>query len=466
MSMFEPTMQARARVSILRELLETKGLSVCVVGAGRSGRSAAALLSERGCRARVLDDRGAEALEPDSPFGPASPIEKQTIDAADLVVLSPGVPRSRPELASALELGKLVGEIEVASWFVGVPMVGITGTNGKSTVTTLVGRGFERAGWRTFVGGNLGTPLSELARRIDAQPVDVAVVELSSFQLESLVEARFAAGVWLNLTPDHSDRYASTAEYAMAKRRIVEQRRIDGVGILNAKDAHCTRFGLELGGPLRWFSATATSDLAEPMGTVVEGDAAVRTVDERVERYRLEAVPGGHNRANAAAAIEVWRHFELSPDVIQATLDGWEDLPHRLERIATNDGIAWINDSKATNVAAAVAALRASDAPTIWIAGGKDKQTALDPLVDALRESRPKRILLIGEASARFAQAFGAWVEADSVQTLERAVQRARELAVPGDRVLLAPACASFDQFAHFEARGDRFRELVREGAG
>ncbi|HJL41310.1 MAG TPA: UDP-N-acetylmuramoyl-L-alanine--D-glutamate ligase [Myxococcales bacterium LLY-WYZ-16_1] len=460
MSLFEPTMQARARVSVLRELLETRGLSVCVVGAGKSGGAAARLLHERGCRVRMLDDRAGAAWGAEEPGGPAGPIDKASVDAADLVVLSPGVPRRRPELRDAIELGKLVGEVEVASWFVSAPLVGVTGTNGKSTVTALVGHGFRSAGRSAFVGGNLGTPLSELVR--SGENVDVAVVELSSFQLESLVEARFAAAVWLNLTPDHGDRYDSVADYALAKRRIIEQRRIDGVGILNAKDRYCTRFGLELGGPLRWFSGEGPSDLAGPMGTVVRADGvAVRNEMDRIEHYDLAGVDGVHQRANRASAIEVWRHFELAPASIRHALAEFRGLPHRLETIPSDDGCTWVNDSKATNVAAAVAALDADRAPTVWIAGGRDKGSALEPLVEAARRNRIKAVLLIGEASDRFETALSSLVGVERTGTLERAVARARELAEPGDRILLAPACASYDQFLHFEARGERFRALV-----
>ncbi len=461
---FSPAMEARARVPAMRERLEKGGLAAAVVGCGRSGIAAIELLLARGARVSVLDDRPV-AL----PSGlTVAPISKPAVDAADLVVLSPGVPRIRPELMDAIARGKLVSEIELASWFVRAPMVGVTGTNGKSTTTALVAHLLERAGKRVFAGGNLGRPLSELALSND--DVDVAVVELSSYQLESIVEASFAVACWLNLTPDHVDRYPDVATYAAAKRRLLERRSINGIAVLNAKDRWCSEAGIHLGGPIRWFAAAQDSDLAGPMGTLATGDLAVRTVWDEREPYRLDnpALPGIHNRANASAAIECARAFDgVPPEAVQAGLDSFAGLPHRLERVAVIAGVEWYNDSKATNVDSAVIGVRAIAGPKVLIAGGKDKGSPWAPLVEAAKEGGVKLVLAVGAALPIVVESFAkSGIEVREAVTLERAIAMASQVARHGDRVLLSPACASFDQFENFEDRGDQFRAMVQALGG
>ena len=449
---FLPLPEARARVADLRRKILNRKINAVIIGAGRSGVAAAGLLDRLNCSYRVLDDRV------DLGDGP---IAKKEIDTADIVILSPGVPRARTEFEGVIRSGTLVSEIELASWFVQVPMVGITGTNGKSTTTALVAHVLESAQKRVFAGGNLGRPLSELA--LSEDEVDVAVVELSSFQLESIVEATFHVACWLNLTPDHGDRYPDELTYAAAKRRLLERRSVSGIAVLNAKDHHCAQAGLRLGGPIRWFAADEHSDLAGPMGTVAWLDEAIRTEEGQREVYRLDnpALPGIHNRANIAAAIECARHVDgVRPEQIQHGIGSFSGLAHRLERIPTNDGVAWYNDSKATNVKAAVTGVVGIDGPKILIMGGLDKGGSWAPLVEAAQGGEVKAVLAIGAAESMVKAAFTGF-HVERVGTLERAVARARILAVPGDSVLLSPACASFDQFRNFEERGDRFRSLV-----
>jgi UDP-N-acetylmuramoylalanine--D-glutamate ligase len=455
---FEPSMQTRARVSALRSVIQAEPIRACVVGAGRSGRGAIRLLEDLRARVDVLDDAAGVG-------GIARPFHKAHVDAADLVVISPGVPRTRPELADAIEAGKVVGEVELASWFVDAPMVGITGTNGKSTTTSLVAHGLRSAGRAVFEGGNLGTPLSELALSMrGGTPVDVAVVELSSFQLESLVEATFRVGVWLNLTPDHVDRYRSFEEYGHAKRRLIEQRTIDGWGVINAKDSTCMRMALEWGGPLRWFSGRGSSDLAGPLGTVVDEAArAIRRFDGVEEQYRVEGpgLVGAHNRENGAAAIEALRLMGCSPEQVQVALSTFPGLPHRLERIATRDGLRWVNDSKATNVDAAVTGVQAADPPVVLLCGGRGKRGSYQPLVEAARQAGVVLVLAFGEDAENLARAFASSVPVEIHPDLASAVVVARRRAPAGATVLLSPACASFDQFDDFEHRGNVFRSLV-----
>lgn len=456
---FSPASELRARVAAIRKQLEGGKLSAAIVGAGKSGEAALDLLRAHGAEVRVFDDRPVE-------IGglTAAPIEHRALASADLVVLSPGVPRRHPELELAIQSNKLVGEIELASWFVRAPMVGITGTNGKSTTTALVAEMLSRSGRRVFAGGNLGEPLSRLA--LSQDPVDVAVVELSSYQLESIVTTSFRVGCWLNVAPDHTDRYDSLDDYAAAKRRVLDRRAHDGVAVLNAKDAYCSGIGVRTGGPIRWFAAATASDLAGPMGTKLEdARTAVRTDGGEVERYALSApwLVGMHNVANACAAIECARAMGADPKSVQTGLDQFGGLPHRLELIRDANDTRWFNDSKATNVESARTALAAlTGRKIIWIAGGRDKGAPWEPLADLVTD-RVTRILSIGEAAPIVDAAFGALVPVENVKTLEAAVHRAQQLAEPGVDVLLSPACASFDQFRDYGDRGDAFRRWVGE---
>jgi UDP-N-acetylmuramoylalanine--D-glutamate ligase len=268
------------------------------------------------------------------------------------------------------------------------------------------------------------------------------------------------------LTPDHADRYADLETYAAAKRRIIERRAVNGVAVLNAKDHWVSDAGIRLGGPIRWFAADVSSDLAGPMGTLLqEHDLAVRTVLGNEERFELAnpALPGLHNRANMLAAIECARHFDLPVRDVERGLKSFRGLPHRIELVRELEGVRWYNDSKATNVDSAVIALRAVSGGKILIAGGKDKGAPWAPLVEVARETGVKAVLAIGAATPIVLAAFaGAVPVLEDLGTLERAIDRARALAAPGDAVLLSPACASFDQFKNYEHRGDTFRELVR----
>lgn len=478
---FAPSEQTRARAAQLAprfappapsaspgELRTAVGLSVVVVGAGRSGLAAARVAARRGANVTVVDDRAPELVAPaiaDVPGARAARLEAAALEGADLVVLSPGVPRRRPELQAAIRRGVVVGELELGAWATRRPMVAITGTNGKSTTTALTAHLLTRGGRRVFAGGNLGRPLCELA--LDGADVDVAVVEVSSYQLESIVEAHFDVACWLNLTPDHLDRYDDVGAYALAKRRVLEQRSLDGVAVLNAHDPLLARLGDALGGSLRWFAAGERAPRAVAEGTfaAVDGPAVRTGRGVRVEeRYVLDnpRLVGLHNRANMAAAIECARLAGAAIDGVQAGLADFAGLPHRIELVGERDGVRWYNDSKATNVDSAVTAARAVAGPKILIAGGKDKGAPWAPLVDALR-GQLRAVLAIGEATPIVTAAFaGAAPIVESVGTLGAAVERAGALAQAGDAVLLAPACASFDQFKSYEDRGDQFRAMVR----
>jgi len=447
-SRFAPTTRALERILDVRPRVIEGGARVAVVGAGRSGRAAFELCRSRGNDVRLLDDR---------PLGrDVGALSSNALSEAELVVSSPGVPRTHPALADSLASGRLVGEVEVASWFVGAPMVGVTGTNGKSTTTALIAHGLSEAGYRVFAGGNLGRPLSELAQRADA--VDFAVIELSSYQLESIVTAELLGSVWLNLQSDHLDRYVSEDDYALAKRRIVEMTRPDGFVVLNAHDEYCRR-AAALAPRVAWFGRRPVH--LEPRIAI---DASGFGERSNGERYELSSpvLLGRHNLENAAAAVEVFRSFDVSPDVVRGALGSFAGLSHRLEYIPTSDWRRWYNDSKATNVAATQVALEAVDGSKVLILGGRAKNERREQLVERARSSGVVRVLAIGESARDWCHAFESTIRCDVVETLERAVAEARttDAAV----VLFSPACASFDQFTSFEHRGDVFRKLVREG--
>ncbi len=468
---FEPGVETWPRIASLRRELtaSSPAVRVAVVGAGASGLAAVKLLLSRGASVRVLDDRPRSELSPAAQAVlsgvDVDPLEAAGIDDADLVVLSPGVPRTLPALASAIADGRLVGEVELASWFTRTPLVGITGTNGKSTTTALVAHMLECAGRRVFAGGNLGRPLSELPL---TEPVDVAVVELSSYQLESVCDAHFRVGCWLNLTPDHLDRYPDVEAYAAAKRRILERRSINGTAVLNADDPIVRDVGRRIGGQVRWFSNHDHDERASTMGTFMADEERARRRDKRGEEvYTIDgpALLGRHNKSNACAAIECARFLDAAPAAVQRGLSTFPGLPHRLEKVATVGATTFFNDSKATNVDAAETAVRSVPPPILLIVGGVDKGGTWTPLVEAAK-GRVAAVLAIGAAAPLAQAAFAAaGIPVEIVGTLDRAVEAA---AARDDvrSVLLAPACASFDQFANYGARGDAFRTAVQRLRG
>ena len=470
---FEPGAESWPRVAALRRRLTAtpSQVRVAVVGAGTSGLAALRLLQHHGVSVEVLDDRPKDGLgaaaQAQLTEVAVRPIEATAVDAADLIVLSPGVPRSKAALRAAIDNGKLIGEVELASWFTRTPMIGITGTNGKSTTTALVAHMLERGGLRVFAGGNLGRPLSELPL---AEPVDVAVVELSSYQLESVVEAHFRVGCWLNLTPDHLDRYPDVEAYAAAKRRIIERRSINGTAVLNADDPIVRDVGRRLAGGVRWFSLHDKDERASTMGTFMVDEAHALRQDRRGEEsYSIDApaLLGSHNRSNACAAIECARFVGVASSAVQEGLSSFQGLPHRLERVGQVGNLTYYNDSKATNVDAAVTAVQAVPAPIVLIAGGVDKGGSWTPLVEAAR-SRVRLVLAIGTAAPIVERAFGAaGIAVKVVETIDRAVAETTRLDTQEPHtVLLAPACASFDQFANYGARGEGFRAAVRRASG
>ncbi len=451
--------------------LALSGQKVLVYGLAKSGVAALRLLRHHGAQVTALDARDeaalgdvareVTALGAELVTGPTPP---GLLQSQELVVVSPGVPLALPELQAARAAGVAVwGEVELASRFLtALPMFGITGTNGKSTTTALTGELFSRGGRRTFVGGNLGRPLSEAA--MAPGDWDALVVELSSFQLEGIRTLEPRGAAILNLTPDHLDRYASHAEYGEAKARIFLNQHGTGFAVVNADDADVMGLARKAKVPVYGFSLTGrpVADAPELAGLAVVEQGGFR-LDFSGERYTLtnRALRGAHNAQNAMAATLLARLGGVAKDAVQAGLDGYPGLPHRLESVRVLDGAEWVNDSKATNVDSVLVALRAF-AGNLWlIAGGKGKGAPYAPMVEEGR-GKVKGVLTIGQDADTLAQAYAGVAPVHACGTLAQAVEKARELAREGDTVLLSPACASYDQFKNFEDRGDTFKRLVK----
>jgi UDP-N-acetylmuramoylalanine--D-glutamate ligase len=434
--------------------MDLMGKQVVVVGLGQSGVAAARLCLSRGARVIATDSRRPEELGQDARSLDVELVagghDRVRWDAADLVVVSPGVP-SFVALDDAARRGvPVIGELELASSFVTADIVAVGGTNGKSTVTTATAGLLEAAGRKVFAGGNLGTPLSVAA----GQDYDVLVVEVSSFQLERAPTFRPRVSVLLNVTEDHLDRYETFRDYANAKGNAFVNQQASDVAIVPAGDGECLAQARRGQGRVVTFGADA--DYA------VEGDVIVERAENA--RFSLSGTDfhGGHNAANAAAAVAAARAMGAATSAVQSGLRAFKALGHRMALVRELDGVHYYDDSKATNVGAAVTALLGLSQPrAVLVAGGRDKLGSYDSLVDALAK-KGRAVVVIGEAAERIAAAVGHAVPVERAATMEEAVQRSRSLARSGDAVLLSPACASFDMFKGYADRGDRFADAVK----
>jgi UDP-N-acetylmuramoylalanine--D-glutamate ligase len=448
--------------------LSLRDKHVLVVGLGRSGVAAARVCAERGARVTVTDKRdegelgAALATLPADVRRELGGHDRASFLGADLIVLSPGVPEI-PELAAARAAGvAITGELELASRFVTAPIVAITGTNGKSTTTTLIGDMMGAGGRPTFVGGNLGEPLAEALGTPAAQAGGVCVVEVSSFQLETAKTFHPLVGLLLNVTADHLDRYDGMNGYAAAKARIFAAQTAEDFAVINLDDPIVVRVSEGIAARRVGFSVTRR--LAEgEAGAFIDGDAlVVRLPDGAEERYpaALPGLVGRHNQANALAALLAARLAGATAAEARSALLAFRPLAHRMELVADAGGVAYYDDSKGTNVGAVVAALEGFPRPVVLIAGGRDKGGDYAPLVDALRRVG-RAAVLIGEAADKIAAALGSALPAERAPTMDAAVAAARRLARPGDAVVLSPACSSFDMFRDYAHRAEAFRTAV-----
>ncbi len=438
---------------------------VLIVGLGRSGLAAARLSAARGARVTVTDTRTREQLAGQVsalPSGVTLELGGHRTDSfvsADLIVLSPGVP-TLPEITAARAAGvPVTGELELASRLIEATVIAITGTNGKSTTTTLCGSIMKTTGRATFAGGNLGIPLSEAVGTPAAAPGGVCVVELSSFQLETAERLRPQVAVLLNITADHLDRYPDIEAYSAAKARIFSAQTGGDFAVLNVDDARV--LALLPSVPSRVVRVSTRRSLDE--GGWVEGGAlCVRLPGGPCERYPAD-VPGlygRHNQENALAAMVAARLAGALPAEVRRALLAFRALPHRMELVGEARGVAYFDDSKGTNVGAVVATLSGFPRKVVLIAGGRDKGGSYEPLGAAMNEVG-RGAVVIGEAANRIEAVLRQVVPVEVAATMEDAVVRAALMARTGDAVVLSPACSSFDMFRNYEHRADVFRAAV-----
>ena len=445
--------------------MELNGKRVLVVGLGKSGVASALFMKKQGARVTVSDTKSGDELRNEIPVLLDNGITVETgghgdrtFQGQDLIVVSPGVPVDAPPLVQARSLGEnVIGEIELAAQFLPGPIVAITGSNGKTTTTTLTGEIMTASGFPALVGGNIGTPAISLAER--AKPGTVIVLEISSFQLETIQSFRPKVAVVLNVTPDHLDRHRTFEIYAAAKTRIFENQQSEDCAVLNADDSTCVAMSKKTRAQIYWFSR---QNEVERGAWVRDENIVFRDGSGQREIMQVSEIPlkGAHNLENVLAAVCASVLMGCSAEKIRQAVHGFKAVEHRLEFVASIGGVDYYNDSKATNVDATIKALESFPSNIHLIVGGKDKGSDYTVLNDLLRQ-RVKRVYTIGAAAGEIeSQIKGA--EVVHAETLENAIRQAHSSAQAGDVVLLAPACASFDQFKSYEHRGRVFKDAVQ----
>jgi UDP-N-acetylmuramoylalanine--D-glutamate ligase len=442
--------------------------NILVVGLAKTGVASARFLARHGARVTATDLRGEDALAAQVAELEGLGIrfvlgrhDEGDFTGAELIVVSPGVPQDHPLLLAARRAGvEIVSEIELAARHIDAPLVAITGTNGKTTTTTITGELFTASGFATYVGGNIGDPLIELVE--SAARVERVVVEVSSFQMEWVDHFRPKVAALLNISEDHLDRYATYQEYIDAKLRVFDGQTADDFAVLNADD------------PLVWKYAPAMQARVFPFSRTKEldegifcrgGDIVYRHDGEEAlfptEGFRLQGV---HNLENIMAALACALLLGCRPAESLACVRDFQSLHHRMEFVRTVRGVAYYEDSKATNVGSVEKALESFDTITL-IAGGKDKGGSYAPLAPLVKE-RVRHLVLIGEAAERMEQELGGLTDTRRVATMEEAVQLAAAITAPGGTVLMSPACSSFDMFRDYEERAQRFIAAVMQLEG
>ncbi|MFH1861336.1 MAG: UDP-N-acetylmuramoyl-L-alanine--D-glutamate ligase [bacterium] len=442
------------------------GLRITVLGLARTGEAVSRLLHQQGCCVLVSDSSLSQELEVKAAelraLGIGVEIGCHTANAldCDLIVRSPGVPAENTILQEAYQRSiMVVSEIEVAAWFCAAPIVAVTGSNGKTTTVEWIGDALRRSGLNAVVCGNVGYPFSRAI--MEQEQMDVAVVEVSSFQLEDVVRFSPRIAVITNLSPDHLDRYASYSDYVSVKYRIFENLYAGSGLVYNRGDSELSKgvqsasgrklsFGLDV--PVN-AGAGLTRD-----GMVYWDGASLQNLIEQSEL----ALPGAHNLENALAMICTAADLGAAKAAICESLRHFPGVPHRLEEVLEANGVLWVEDSKATNIASGLVALKSFSQPIILLAGGRDKGGDFKAIANQVERS-VKLAILFGEAGERIQRAWAGVVPSRRVETLEEAVQLAKSRAQRGEVVLLSPMCASFDQFKNYEERGERFKAIVRE---
>jgi len=460
------------------DVVNLAGAEVTVLGLARSGVAACRLLQEAGARVTVSDRKEAGELASVLTQIDQAQVKvsvgaayERSLEGADLVVISPGVPYRMAALERVRRRGvKVISELELASRFLKAPILAVTGTNGKSTTVTLIGRMLAEQGKRAFVGGNLGTALSEAAwtslkatKRGQPNPFDYAAVEVSSFQLETIEQFHPWIASILNVTVDHQDRYDSFDEYLAAKARIFENQTAADFALFNLDDHRVAEVRTHLRAKRLGFSRTQRISDDLDGGTYLDQGSIVTTVTGspreicRADEIRML---GHHNVENVMAAATYAALWGCPTDVIRRVVTSFPGLEHALELVRERRGVRFVNDSKGTNVDAVLKALEGIDHPIWLIAGGRDKGGDFSRLTETVRR-RVKQVVLIGEAAPLLRQAWTGAAALHDAATLREAVEFAADRAEPGDVVLLSPACASFDMFMDYQDRGRQFKAAV-----
>ena len=449
---------------------------ILVIGAARSGVAVSKLLMDRGKSVILTDNRPEDVVLAEFPqvretlaeleekgiktiFG--RQIDTRVINEIDRVVTSPGVPLTIPIIAEAYRCGvPVIGEAELAYCMTKDPLVAITGTNGKTTTTTLTGEIFKNSGRKTYTVGNIGDPISNYV--MEAAPEDVFVTEISAFQLETINKFRPVASAILNLSPDHMDRYGTMENYIAAKARIFENQRGEDFLVLNADDEQVCELGRQAQCRKYYFSL----DKKVAQGAyAMDGGIFINDNESVIPICRIEemGIKGPHNVQNALAATVLAYFMGVDVVSIAETLKSFGGVEHRQEFVATIGGVDYINDSKGTNTNAAIVALNAMTKPVILIAGGYDKKEDYSEFIEVVRK-KVKRMVLVGATAPQIEAAAESqgYYSTVRVGDYDEAVKVASECAAPGDVVLLSPACASWDMFDNFEIRGQVFKDLVK----
>jgi UDP-N-acetylmuramoylalanine--D-glutamate ligase len=446
---------------------------ILVVGLGTTGVAVARYLTRARAAVTVTDSADSNALgsqlEIINELGVTAEIGRHRIasfEGADLVVISPGVSHTIEPVVKAQQCGvPIIGEIELASWFIDKPIVAVTGTNGKTTTTELIGAMLQDSGRNVFVGGNIGKPLIDYVDR--KKPADVIVAEISSFQLDTIKSFRPMVSVLLNISADHLDRYSHMQTYVQSKSRIFENQQPEDIAVLNGSDRRVRSLAAAVSCKKLIYPAL----LEYEAGAILDNDRIVLKIKDINRLGHLNSTTfnikthsagfwGLHNRENACAAALAALAAGATPNGVQIALDNFQGSAHRLECIATINRVAYFNDSKATNVDAVVRALECFSQPVVLIMGGRDKGSDFSALIPAIKQ-HVKTLIVMGEAAHQIEAALGQSVSFIIAASMKDAVTKAYQTAQPADVVLLSPGCASFDMYENYARRGDDFRHTV-----
>ncbi|MFH1076240.1 MAG: UDP-N-acetylmuramoyl-L-alanine--D-glutamate ligase [Pseudomonadota bacterium] len=439
--------------------MELKNKNILVVGLGVTGVATARFLKNRGASVTVTDQKKEQELKAFQPLIVESGIRMEfgqhrieTFEKTDIIVISPGVPHTIEPILKAKERGiPVLGEIELASRFIAEPIIAVTGTNGKTTTTTLLGKMLEDSGLKVFVGGNIGNPLIAYADR--EEKAEIVVIEVSSFQLDTIDTFRAKVAVLLNITEDHMDRYPDLDAYAKSKSRIFKNQQYDDTAVLNGSDPVVRSLSRNILSRKVFFSSK------EEKGVTISDESIIS--QENMSRLLADfKLPGKHNIENAAAASLAAFAAGGTFEGVWSALRKFKGLSHRLEYIDTLNGVDFFNDSKATNVDSVARALETFERPVVLIMGGRNKGSKFHALRDLI-DKHTKELIVIGEAKEDIKAELGNIKPVETATTMEEAVFKAYNAAKPGDIVLLSPACASFDMYNSYAQRGEDFCRSV-----